>query len=54
MPVENPYCPLKVAFKGKETRETRCTSWCAWSLGKFGCAILVIAQMITRDSVKQK
>jgi len=43
MAVAKPYCPLKVAFKGKETTETHCTSWCAWYLST-GCALKVLAQ----------
>ena len=53
MAVENPYCPLKAAFKGKDTRDTQCTSWCAWSLGKGNCAINVIAQMSFQLARKQ-
>ena len=41
---DRPYCPLKVAFKGKEVKETECSSWCAWYMPTVGCAIIVLAQ----------
>ena len=41
---QKPYCPLKVAFKGKETTDTYCSSWCAWYVSSFGCALKVLAQ----------
>ena len=45
MVADKPYCPLKVAFKGKEGGDTKCSSRCAWYLPPGDCAITVLAQV---------